>query len=150
VAKRVRHTGVKMKTGQFYRGKIDGIQKNFESPDIDKILPPSKLTELADLDTIGEYPQFNRQTLTLILSIVTAAENTDGRRGGIVNHTVFYSWDRTVTHEDAVYLFDVEKFVSEIQAGKRRFKMPPIPNYPENVDFAIIEPPPPITWEAKP
>ncbi len=139
-----------MKSGQFFRGKIDGIQKNFESPNIGKILPPGKLTELADLDDIGTYPQFNRQTLTLILSVIEPAENTDGRRGGITNHTVFYSWDRTVTHEDATYLFDVEKFVSEIITGKRKFKMPPKPTYPPDVDFAIIEPPPPIEWEVQP
>lgn len=32
-----------MKSGQFYRGKINGIQKHFESPDIDKLLPTDKL-----------------------------------------------------------------------------------------------------------
>ena len=138
-----------MKLGQFYRGKIDGVQKNFESPNLDQLISTEKLRELADLDQIGEYPQFSKQARALIYTVIKPAENTDGRRGGITNHTVIYAWDRTVTHEGATYTFDLDKFISEVLAGKRRFKMPPVPEYPTDKDFAIINPPPPIEWEVQ-
>ena len=137
-----------MKSGQFYLGKIDGIQKRFESPSLDKLLPTSKLQELADLAIIGEHAQFNRESRALIYTVIKPAENTDGRKGGITNHTVIYTWDKKYTYEDAAYVFDVDKFVTEFLEGKRRFKMPPTPQYPPDKDFAIIDAPPAITWEA--
>jgi hypothetical protein len=139
-----------LKSGQFYRGKIDGIQKNFESPNIDQLLPAEKLCILADYTDIGEYPRFFKEERVLSKTVITEAENTDGRRGGITNHTVLYKWDRTVMHENASYVFDIDAFIEEILSGKRKFKMPPTPEYPSGVDFAIISLPPPIEWEVTP
>ncbi len=137
-----------MKSGQFYRGKIDGIQKHFESPDLDKILPSEKLCELADYSEIGNYPRYFRQERVLAKTVISPAENTDGRPGGIINHTVIYQIDRDTTHETFPYVFDEETFIEELRAGKRRFKMPPAPNLPET-DSNLIEPPSPLEWEVQ-
>jgi hypothetical protein len=138
-----------MKSGQFYRGKIDGIQKHFESKGIAQLLPTEKLCILADCTEIGEYPRFFKNERVLAKTVVTAAQNTDGRSGGTVNHTVLYQMDATVNHDSAKYLFDVEEFIAEYLADKRRFKMPPAPVYPSGVDSGLIDPPPPIEWEAQ-
>jgi hypothetical protein len=135
-----------MKAGQFIRGKIDGIQKTFESPDIDKLLPADKLCELADYTEIGEYPRFFKQEKALTKTVVVAAKNTDGRRGGVINHTVLYCYDPTVEHDGVKYIFDTDSFIAEILAGKRRFKMPISPTLP-NADSGLIEAPTPIEWE---
>lgn len=137
-----------MKSGQFVKGKIGGVQKTFESPGIDKILPYEKLGELSDISDLGEHPQFFKQKVTLINSVVTPAKNSDGRPGGIINFTVFYQFDRTLTHETAPYIIDIDKLISEVLMGKRKWKMPPMPTLPDtDSDFALIDPPPPIEWE---
>ncbi len=137
--------GRQLKSGQFYRGKIDGIQKHFESPNIDKILPSEKLCILADTYEIGEYPHFFKQEIVLAKTVVAPAENTDGRTGGITNHTVLYQFDHSILHESVQYVFDVDAFILEIQAGKRRFKMPAVPDLPG--DSGLIDPPPQLEWE---
>ena len=135
-----------MKAGQFYRGKIDGIQKRFESKDIDKLLPNDKLNELKDIVEIGVYPQFFKQTRALIKTVVTSAENSDGRRGGVINHTVIYTYDKDVEYDGVKYIFDTDTFISEILAGKRQFKMPDTPKLPDS-DSGYIDAPPQIMWE---
>jgi hypothetical protein len=134
-----------LQTAQFIRGKIDGIQKSFESSNLGKILPQEKLSELADYTEIGEYPRFFKTEKVLTKTVVSAAENSDGRRGGIINHTVLYKWDQTLIHEDAPYIFDLDTFIAEILAGKRRFKMPNKPELPKG-DSGFIETPP-LEWE---
>jgi len=137
-----------MLTGQFIRGKIRGIQRSYESPNLDKLLPSGKLAELADYNELGEYPRFFKDERVLTKTVVTEAENTDGRRGGIINYTVLYKWDRHVERDTVKYEFPLEHFIGEILAGKRRFKMPPQPQLPESEsDFALIDAPPPIEWE---
>ncbi len=135
-----------MKSGQFVKGKIDGIQKNFRSPNISNLLPKEKLQEIEDYTEVGEYPQFFKQSRALIKTIVIPAENSDGRRGGVINHTVFYCYDQFVEFDGIKYIFDIETFISEVLAGKRRFKMPAMPMLPDS-DSGLIDPPPPIEWE---
>jgi hypothetical protein len=137
-----------LKSGQFLRGKIDGIQKNFESANLDKILPSDKLIDLADYAIIGEHQRFFKKENVLTKTVITPAENSDGRKGGVVNHTVLYKWDQKLIKDSAAYVFDTETFIAEIREGKRSFKMPPTPTYPEDTDFAIIDSPPEILWEA--
>jgi len=135
-----------MKSGQFYRGKIDGIQKHFESPDLLQLLPNEKLVELANYTEIGEYPRFFKQELVLTKTVISPAENSDGRKRGIINHTVLYQFDHSLTHDTALYIFDMDAFISEILSGKRQFKMPSTPTLPEG-DSGLIEAPSPIEWE---
>jgi len=135
-----------MKSGQFVTGKIDGIQKRFVSPNLDKILPTDKLCELLDNTDIGEYPRFFKQERTIVKTVITAAKNSDGRRGGIINHTVLYGYDAYVEHDGVKYIFDTDTFISEILSGKRQFKMPPMPQLTDS-DAGLIDLPPPIEWE---
>jgi hypothetical protein len=140
-----------MDGAQFIRGKISGIQKTFESPNLSKFLPVTKLAELADYSEIGEYPRFFKEEKVLSKTVVTAAQNTDGRKNGVVNHTVLYRWPQNVQQDYIKYQFPLESFVSEILASKRRFKMPQQPQLPQtDSDFALIDAPPPIEWEAQP
>lgn len=138
-----------MKSGQFYRGKIEGIQKHYESPDLDSILPEDKLCMLADYSQVGEHKHFFKQEHVLTRTVVSEADNEDGRLHGIINHTVLYKYDDTTTHENAQYIFDNKTFIQEIREGKRNVKMPPTPELPEG-NSITLEPPPPIAWENQP
>lgn len=135
-----------MKSGQFVRGKIDGIQKHFESPDLDKILPADKLSILTDYTDIGEYSRFFTKELVDTKTIVMPAENSDGRRGGIINFTVLQKHDAIIIHENEQYVFDVDTYIQLIREGRRRIKMPEMPALPDN-DSGLIDPPPPVEYE---
>jgi hypothetical protein len=134
-----------MRAGQFYSGKIDGIQKYYQTPEILNILPKDKLAELREYTDPGEYPRFFKTEKVLTKTIIRPAENSDGRRGGITNHTVLYKFDQTIEKDTLQYIFPLEDFITEILAGKRRFKMPPLP---ELTETGIIDYPPAIEWEA--
>ena len=135
-----------MQSGQFVIGKIDGIQKYFKTENLREILPKTKLTELETYTEIGEYPRFFKIEKVLSKTIVSAADNTDGRPGGIINRTVLYKFDQTITKDAVNYVFPLDDFIAEILAGKRRFKMPPMPELP-NTDMGLVDLPPPIEWE---
>jgi hypothetical protein len=135
-----------MLTGQFIKGKIDGIQKYFKTATLRELLPKTKLDELEAYSEVGEYPRFFKTEKVLSKTIVTDAENSDGRRGGVVNRTVLYKFDQNVTKDTVNYLFPLDDFIAEILGGKRRFKMPPMPELPDT-DMGLIELPPPIEWE---
>jgi hypothetical protein len=139
-----------VKSGQFVKGKIDGIQKSFKSPGIRELLPKDKMAELEDITEVGEYPRFFKAEKVMAKAVVTPAENTDGRPNGTVNFTVLYKWPSTIQHETAPYIFDLDTFISEILAGKRQLKMPPFPKLPEGTDYGAIDPPPPLEWEGEP
>ncbi len=138
-----------MKSGQFVKGKIDGIQKTFKTQGLNELLPKDKLAELEDNREIGEYPRFFKTEKVITKSIITPADNTDGRRDGTINFTVLYKWDSNITHETAPYIFDLDTFISEILAGKRQFKMPSFPQLPDT-DYGILDLPPPLEWEVQP
>ena len=135
-----------MKSAWLVKGKINGIQKSFKSADWNELLPTEKRSELEDITEVGEYPRFFKKELVLAKSVVVEADNSDGRRGGIINFTVMYKWQKMIVQDDAPYVFDSEVFISEILAGKRRFKMPPMPALPDT-DMGVICDPPPIEWE---
>jgi hypothetical protein len=137
-----------MRSGQFYRGKIDGVQKNFESPNLDKLLPADKLGELADYYEEGVYSRFFKKERVITRTVISPAENSDGRRGGVTNHTVLYQFDRTTTHDGLQYIFDTDEFIFELQMGNHKLKMPQPPTLPTTEsDFALIDAPPPLEWE---
>lgn len=138
-----------MNSGQFVKGKIDGIQKYFKTANLRDILPKSKLEELESYTEVGEYPRFFKAEKVLTRTKITEAINSDNRRGGIVNQTVLYQFDQTVTKDTVKYVFPLDDFIAEILAGKRAFKMPPMPQLPDT-DVGIIEEPTPVEWEAQP
>lgn len=137
-----------MKSGQFVRGKIDGIQKRFTSSNVFSMLPKEKRQELENYTEIGEHPRFFKTELVLTKTVITEADNTDGRPNGIINHTVMYQFDPAITHETVQYIFDLDTFIEEVLAGKRKFKMPLMPALPD-ADSGLIDSPPPIEWEVE-
>lgn len=137
-----------MKSGQFVKGKIDGIQKYFKTENLRDILPKNRLEELEAYTEVGEYPRFFKTEKVLTRTKITDAENSDGRRGGIVNHTVLYKFDQTVTKDTVNYVFPLDDFITEILAGKRAFKLQPLPKLPDT-DAGLIELPPEIEWEVQ-
>lgn len=137
-----------MIAAQFVKGKIDGIQKYFKTENLRDVLPKNRLEELEAYNEIGEYPRFFKTEKVLTRTKVTAAENTDGRRGGVVNHTVLYKFDQTVTKDTVNYVFPLDDFIAEILSGKRAFKMPLMPQLPDT-DVGLIDFPPSVEWEVQ-
>jgi len=135
-----------MISGQFVKGKIDSIQKYFKTANLRDILPRNKLDILEAYSEVGEYPRFFKEEKVLTRTKITEAENTDGRRNGIINHTVLYKFQQAVTQDTVQYIFDLDTFISEILEGQRVFKMPAMPQLPDS-DVGIIDSPPPIEWE---
>ena len=133
-----------MRSGQFYRGKIDGVQKHYESPNLEQLLPTEKLCDLADYFEEGDYSRFFTKERVIARIVVSPAENSDGRQGGTINHTVLYKFDHSIMHESVQYCFDTEQFIREIQQGKRKLKMPQPPELKDSLDY-----PPPLEWEVE-
>jgi hypothetical protein len=135
-----------MIAGQFVKGKIDGIQKYFKTANLRDILPKNRQDELEKHIEVGEYPHFFKAEKIIAKTRIINAENTDGRRGGIINHTVVYRFDPTVTKDSINYIFPLDDFIKEYIDGKRSFKMPSMPTLPDT-DAGLIDAPPPIAWE---
>lgn len=128
-----------MKSGQIVKGKIDGVQKRFQSADLPQITE-IRLSQLTDNSEIGTFYHFFKDERIMAGMTVTEAENLDGRRGGTVKHIVLYQHDRTITHENEQYLFDTEQYISKLP---RAFKMPVFPEVLENP----LPLPAPLEWE---
>lgn len=128
-----------MKSGQIVKGKIDGIQKRYQSLDLPQITD-DRLAQLTDLSEIGTFYHFFRAERIVGGITVIEADNSDGRPRGRVKHIVLHQYDRIKTHDDEQYLFDIEEFLTK---WPRTFKMPPIPSTLENP----LPLPPPLEWE---
>jgi hypothetical protein len=137
-----------MIAGQFVKGKIDGIQKYFKTANLREILSKEKLNILEAYTEVGEYPRFFKEEKVLTRTRIVEADNTDGRRGGVVNHTVLYKFPQSVTQDTVRYVFDLDVFISEVLDGNRVFKMPEMPELPDS-DVGIILEPPQIEWEVE-
>ncbi len=137
-----------MIAGQFVKGKIDGIQKYFKSANLRDILSRDKLDVLEAYMEVGEYPRFFKEDKVLSHTRIVEADNTDGRRDGVVNHTVLYKFPQHVIQDTVRYTFDLDLFISEILEGQRLFHMPAMPTLPDT-DAGIISDPPPIEWEVE-
>ena len=133
-----------MKSGQIIKGKIDGVQKRFQSLDLPQITE-TRLSELTDNSQLGTFYRFWIAERIFGGMRVTEAINSDGRPGGVVKHIILYQYDRTTTLDGEQYLFDSEEFIAKLP---RRFKFPPMPELPEDKDSRIISPPSPLEWEA--
>jgi len=128
-----------MRSGQFYKGMINGIEESYESPDLLQILPNTKLSQLWDLDQVGIYSRAFVAEGVIAKTVVEKAVPDEHGRDGITNHTVLYRFDKYTTHDGVRYMLDSEQFVEDIKAGKFNFQMPPIPNLKNPLDY-----PPPM------
>jgi hypothetical protein len=128
-----------MKSGQFYKGMINGTEDTYESPDLLLILPSEKLSILWDRETLGSYRRVFLTERVVAQTVIEPAVPDDLGRDGIVNHTVLYKFDSTITHDGMAYVFDYEQFAKDARAGKYNFKMPEVPELKKPLDY-----PPPM------
>ena len=131
-----------MKSGQFYKGMINGTEDTYESPDLLIILPSEKLSILWDRDILGSYRHVFLTERVVAQTVITPADPDDLGRDGIVNHTVMYKFDATVQHDGIAYIFDYEQFAKDARAGKYNFPMPPPPELKHPLDY-------PPAWEVE-
>ena len=132
-----------MKSGQFYKGMINGTEDTYESSDLLIILPSEKLSVLWDRDVLGTYRHVFLTERVVAQTVITEAEPDDLGRDGIVNHTVMYKFDAVVQHDGIAYVFDYEQFAKDARAGKYNFPMPPTPELKRPLDY-------PPAWEVEP
>jgi len=123
-----------VKSGQLVTGIINGIATQYETPDILQILPNGKLSQLIDRETIGTYRRVFLTDRVIAQTSVTEAEPDSLGRSGVVNHTVLYKFDRSIEHDGARYVFDIDDFADNARAGKYNFRMPRLPELKHPLD----------------
>lgn len=133
-----------MKSGQFFKGMINGVEQSYESPDILQVLPSSKLNQLWDIDVVGVYSRAFKTERVIAKTVVEKAVPDEHGRDGITNHTVLYRFDAFAIHDGARYQFDEDQFIQDLKEGKYNFKMPPQPELKKPLSL-----PPPIVWEVQ-
>lgn len=120
-----------MKSGQFVKGMINGIEVDpYETPNLAQLLSSLSSSEKAscwDKERIGTYLWVNAETRSIIKTEITKAVPDALGRDGIVNHTVIYQFDSFIEHDGLNYLFSKEQFRQNANAGKYNFPMPPLP-----------------------
>lgn len=124
-----------MKSGQFYKGMINGVEETYESPDLLLLLPSEKLNILWDREILGTYRRVFLTERVIAQTIITEAEPDDLGRNGIVNHTVLHKFDSVVHHDGIAYIFDYEQFAKDARNGKYNFAMPPTPELKNPLDY---------------
>lgn len=129
-----------MKCGQIVKGKIDGIQKRFQSAELPQI-SEERLSLLTDQIGIGAFSRFFKDERVIARMITKEADNSDGRQGGLIRHIALYQYDRITEFEGEQYVFDADQFINKLP---RVFKMPPFPEELKNP----LPPLPPLEWEA--
>ena len=127
-----------MKSGQFYKGMIYGVEDSYESLDLLLLLPSEKLSVLWDREALGLHPHVFLTERVVAQTMIEKADPDFLGRDGIINHTVLYKFDATVTHDGITYIFDYEQFAKDARAGKYKFPMPPTPELKKPLD------PPPL------
>lgn len=123
-----------MRSGQFYKGMINGVEESYESPDLLLLLPNEKLSVLWDRETVGTYRHIFLTERVVAQTVITKAEPDELGRDGIINHTVLYKFDATIQHDGITYIFDYEQFAKDARAGKHNFPMPPTPELKQPLD----------------
>jgi len=127
-----------MKSGQFYKGMINGTEETYESPDLLTILPSDKLAILWDREKLGLYKHVFLTERVIAQTLIEKAEPDELGRDGIVNHTVLYKYDAAATHDGLNYTFDYDAFAADARNGKFNFKMPPTPTLKNPLDYPPI------------
>ena len=123
-----------MKSGQFYKGMIEGVEETYESPDLLLLLPSEKLSILWDRETVGTYRHIFLTERVIAQTVIIKAEPDELGRDGIINHTVLYKFDATTQQDNITYIFDYEQFAKDARAGKYNFPMPPAPELKHPLD----------------
>jgi hypothetical protein len=126
-----------VKSGQFFKGMINGVEESYESPDLLQVLPNNRLSEVWDLDVVGIYSRVFLSERVIAQTVVERAVPDEHGRDGVTNHTVLYRFDAFMVHDGARYRFDEEQFVRDVKAGKYSFQMPPPPELKRPLDYPL-------------
>ena len=132
-----------MKSAQFFKGMINGVEEIYESPNLLQVLSSSKLAELWDLERIGTYNRVFLSDRVIAKTVVSKAVPDEHGRDGIVNHTVLYRFDQYITVDGATYRFDTDQFIEDVKQGKYTITMPSQPELKQPLDY-----PPPLEVKA--
>jgi hypothetical protein len=132
-----------MQAAQFFKGKIDGYEQNFESSNLVELLPLDKILDLRDYDNTEKPHQryFKTEKVIALVEAYPVKSADAAGRDGIQTRGVLYKFDKTTPHDGFTYLFPEEQFIKELNTGKK-LKMPPLPELKKPLDT-----PPPIEWE---
>jgi len=134
-----------MRSAQFVKGMIGGVEVTYESPGLMEILSPQKLAPMWDQQQIGTYRRAFSQDRYVAMTVVIKSEPDEFGRVGIINHTVIYQFDLSQEKDRVRYSFDAEDFRQKAQRGLFNFKMPPIPELKKPLDA-----PQAPEWEVQP
>jgi hypothetical protein len=133
-----------MRSAQFVKGMIGGVEVTYESPQLLEILSPEKLAPMWDETRIGTYKRIGSIDRYTAKTVVTQSEPDEYGRVGVVNHTVIYQFDPSKEAERIKYIIDLEEFRRNARNGMYDFKMPPKPELKKPLDS-----PPPPEWEVQ-
>jgi len=124
-----------LKSGQFVKGKINGVEDSYETPELLQLLPSEKLSALWDQEHIGTYNRVFLDERVIAKTIITKSEPDEYGRVGIINHTVIYRFDAVTEHDGFKYQFPTEQFAKDARAGKYNFTMPQTPTLKKPLDY---------------
>jgi hypothetical protein len=131
-----------MRSAQFVKGMIGGVEVTYESPLLLEILSPEKLAPMWDAQQIGTFKRVGAANCYTAKTVITKSEPDEYGRVGIVNHTVIHQFDLSKEADRARYVLDLEAFRQNAREGKYDFKMPPMPELKKPLDS-----PPSPEWE---
>jgi hypothetical protein len=123
-----------MKTGQFYKGMINGTEDSYESPDIYQVLPKEKLDEYWDKERVGTYNRVFLSEHVILKTVISKSEPDGYGREGIINHTVIYRFDPYIEHDGLKYVLDTEQFLKDVKDGKIAIKQLKVPELKKPLD----------------
>lgn len=133
-----------MRSAQFVKGMIGGVEVSYESPLLLEILSPEKLAPMWDANQIGTHKRIVSADRYTAKTVVSKSEPDEYGRVGIVNHTVIHQFDLSREVDRAKYVLDLEDFRRNARNGTYDFKMPPMPELKKP-----LGPPPPPEWEVQ-
>lgn len=133
-----------MRSAQFVKGMIGGVEVTYESPSLLEILSPEKLAPMWDANQIGIFKRIVSSDRYTAKTVVSKSEPDEYGRVGIVNHTVIHQFDPSKETDRAKYILDLEEFRRKARDGFYDFKMPPMPELKKPLDS-----PPPPEWDVQ-
>jgi hypothetical protein len=132
-----------MKAAQFFTGKINGFEDNYETSNLIDFLDIDKVDALKAYNITSKPYQrfFKAEKVIALVEAYSVTNGDEAGRSGVQARGVLYKYDKATIHDDLQYVFPDEQFIKELQLGKK-LKMPPLPVLKKPLDS-----PPPLEWE---
>jgi hypothetical protein len=132
-----------MKAAQFFTGKINGFEDNFETANLVDFLEIDKIDTLKAYNIVSRPCQrfFKTEKVVALVEAYAVTNGDEAGRSGVQARGILYKFDKTTSHDNLDYIFPDDQFIKELQSGKK-LKMPFMPELKKPLDA-----PPPIEWE---